>query len=134
MIDKVLEKCKMIHFMRDLTRGGLSGVLNELAVICQKGIIIDENSIPVDDPVRGACEMLGFDPLYLANEGKVLIVADSSESETILNILKSDPLGRNPAIIGEMTGQDAGRVIINTLTGGRRIVDMPSGVQLPRIC
>jgi hydrogenase expression/formation protein HypE len=134
MIDKVLEKCKMIHFMRDLTRGGLSGVLNELAAICQRGIIIDENSIPVDDPVRGACEMLGFDPLYLANEGKILIVADSSESETILNILKSDPLGRNPAIIGEINAQVGGKVIINTLTGGRRIVDMPSGVQLPRIC
>jgi hydrogenase expression/formation protein HypE len=134
MIYNVLEQSKTVHFMRDLTRGGLSGVLNELAEICRKGIIIDEDSIPVDDPVRGACEMLGFDPLYLANEGKILIVTDSSESETILNILKSDPLGRNPAIIGEITGQHEGRVIINTLTGGKRIVDMPSGVQLPRIC
>jgi len=134
MINKVLEKCKKIHFMRDLTRGGLSGVLNELAAICEKGIIIDENSIPVDGPVRGACEMLGFDPLYLANEGKILIVAASSESEEILSILKSDPLGRNSAIIGEISGQNEGRVILNTLTGGKRIVDMPSGVQLPRIC
>jgi hydrogenase expression/formation protein HypE len=134
MINKVLEKCSNVHFMRDITRGGLSGVLNELAGICDKGIVVDENSIPVDEAVRGACEMLGFDPLYLANEGKILIVASPSESEEILSILKSDPFGRNSAIIGEITREDTGRVVLNTVTGGKRIIDMPSGVQLPRIC
>jgi hydrogenase expression/formation protein HypE len=134
LINKVLEKCKKVNFMRDLTRGGLSGVLNELASICEKGISIDESSIPVDDPVRGACEMLGFDPLYLANEGKFLIVSASSESEEILSILKSDPLGKNSAIIGEIAVHEAGRVVLKTLTGGKRILDTPSGNQLPRIC
>lgn len=133
MIKNVLEKCNNVRFMRDITRGGLSGVLNELAGICDKGIVVDENSIPVDEAVSGACEMLGFDPLYLANEGKILIVASPSESEEILSILMSDPLGRNSAIIGEIIREGTG-VVLKTVTGGKCIIDMPSGVQLPRIC
>ncbi|HBE43749.1 MAG TPA: hydrogenase expression/formation protein HypE [Bacteroidales bacterium] len=134
LIESLCDKCSEILFMRDLTRGGLAGVLNELVQITGTGILIDENRIPVDDPVRGACEMLGFDPLYLANEGKILIVAGSGTESEVLKILRSDPLGSISEVIGEIIPDARKRVIMNSVTGGKRIVDMPSGVQLPRIC
>jgi hydrogenase expression/formation protein HypE len=134
MIEGVLNKCSGVYFMRDLTRGGLSGVLNELAEMTLKGISINEPDVPVDEPVRGVCEMLGFDPLYLANEGKVLIVAEAGSEKKILDILKHDPFGKASAVIGEITEERKKMVILKTSTGGSRILDMPSGVQLPRIC
>ena len=91
-------------------------------------MLIDEAFIPVDDPVRGACEMLGFDPLYLANEGKVLIVTGAGTESEVLGILRSDPLGRDSQIIGEIFPDRRKQVILNTFSGGKRIVDMPSGV------
>ena len=130
----ILRDCSQIHFMRDLTRGGLAAVLNELTGMIKSGIILDENSVPVDEPVRGVCEMLGFDPLYLANEGKLLIVAGSGEAIKVLDILRSDPLGKQAEIIGEITDDKRNLVVLNTSVGGRRILDMPSGIQLPRIC
>lgn len=134
LIEKILNSDVSVHFMRDLTRGGLTGILNELASITGKGISVNEESVPVDDPVRGACEMLGFDPLYLANEGKLLMVVGEGDAEKTLRILRSDPLGINSSIIGEVmtTGQQL--VVMKTITGGSRILDVPSGVQLPRIC
>jgi hydrogenase expression/formation protein HypE len=120
--------------MRDLTRGGLSGVLNELATLTGYGIEVNENSLPIDEPVRGACEVLGFDPLSLANEGKVLIVAGSGSEKEILGILRSDPLGRRSEVIGEIIKEKRNMVILNTLAGGKRVLDMPAGLQLPRIC
>jgi hydrogenase expression/formation protein HypE len=120
--------------MRDLTRGGLATVLNELSGMIRSGIAIDETSIPVDDPVRGLCEMLGFDPLYLANEGKMIIVAGAGETSKILDILRSDQLGTQAEIIGEVIHDKRNQVVLNTSVGGKRILDMPSGVQLPRIC
>jgi hydrogenase expression/formation protein HypE len=134
LIAGVLEKCGEVHFMRDLTRGGLAGVLNELAEMTGTGISFNEPSVPIDEPVRGVCEMLGFDPLYLANEGKVLIVAGKGSEKEILDILRHDPLGVDSAIIGEITAENRGMIILNTTAGGKRIIDMPSGVQLPRIC
>ena len=134
IIKCVLEHCEEIHFMRDLTRGGLAGVLNELAEMTGYSVVIDETSVPVDDPVRGACEMLGFDPLYLANEGKVLIVTDTECEKKVLEILRSDQLGKNSAVIGEIITDKQKLVNLNTFTGGTRILDMPSGSQLPRIC
>lgn len=134
MIAAVLNNCSKVCFMRDLTRGGLGGVLNELTEIIGKGIAINESAIPVDEPVRGVCEILGFDPIYLANEGKILIVCSRGAETKVLNLLMKDPLGKDSAIIGEVTGDKGGKVIINTASGGRRILDMPSGVQLPRIC
>jgi len=134
MIGEVLNNCNGVLFMRDLTRGGLGGVLNELSEIMGNGIVINESSIPVDEPVRGVCEILGFDPLYLANEGKVLIVSSKGMENQILDLLRQDPLGKDSAIIGEVTADKGGKVIIETASGGRRIIDMPSGVQLPRIC
>ncbi len=134
LIDNVLQSCSEIRFMRDLTRGGLAMVLNELAVMINSGIIINEASVPVDDPVKGLCEMLGFNPFYLANEGKVLMVVGAGEEAKVLGILRSDPLGRYSEIIGEIIPDKKALVILNTFVGGRRILDMPSGQQLPRIC
>jgi len=130
----IIDKCSDIHFMRDLTRGGLAGVLNELAGMTGRGITINESAVPVDEPVRGVCEMLGFDPLTLANEGKLLIVASARAEKEILRRLKSDPLGRDSTVIGEITESDKNMVILKTSAGGSRILDMPSGVLLPRIC
>jgi hydrogenase expression/formation protein HypE len=134
LISNVLQSCNGINFMRDLTRGGLATVLNELAGMTGYGITIDEASVPVEDPVKGLCEMLGFDPLYLANEGKVLIVAAAGEAAKVLNILRSDPSGKYSEIIGEIIPDKKKLVVLNTSVGGRRILDMLSGQQLPRIC
>ena len=134
LIHSVLQNCKKIHFMRDLTRGGLATVLNELAGMIRAGITIDEISVPVDDPVKGLCEMLGFDPLYLANEGKILIVAGAGEETKVLDILRSNPLGKYSEIIGEIVPDKKKLVVLNTSVGGKRIIDMLSGLQLPRIC
>jgi hydrogenase expression/formation protein HypE len=134
LISSFLEQCCEIRFIRDLTRGGLTAVLNELAQIIKSGILIHEDLIPVDEPVRGLCEILGFDPLYLANEGKILIVAGKTEYQKILDILRSNPLGENSSVIGEFISENTGSVILETSAGGRRILENPSGIQLPRIC
>jgi hydrogenase expression/formation protein HypE len=134
MIKKVLEQSSGVHFMRDLTRGGLAAVLNELAGMTLCGITIDEDMVPVEEPVRGLCEILGFDPLTLASEGRVIIAAAADEAQKILKIMRSDPAGRDSSIIGEITVEKPGRVIVNSSTGGRRFLDMPSGLLLPRIC
>ena len=131
---KVLQHCNEIRFMRDLTRGGLATILNEFTAMIRFGVIINENSIAVDDPVRGLCEMLGFDPLYLANEGKILIVAGAGEETKVLEILRSDPLGKGSEIIGEIVPDKRNLVILKTTIGGKRILDLLSGQQLPRIC
>jgi hydrogenase expression/formation protein HypE len=134
LIGKVMKISGKIHFMRDLTRGGLATVLNELAAMIGAGISINEEAVPVDDPVKGLCEMLGFDPLYLANEGKILIVTGAGDELKILDILRSDPLGKDSNIIGEIVEDRRSRVILNTVSGGKRILEIPSGIQLPRIC
>ncbi|MBN2632659.1 MAG: hydrogenase expression/formation protein HypE [Bacteroidales bacterium] len=134
IIDSVFRSGARVNFMRDLTRGGLAGVLNELAEITGKAIMIDEGSVPVDDPVRGACEMLGFDPLYLANEGKLLIVTPSNDTDAIIEVLRSFPYGSKAAVIGEVVPGNKHMVVARTVTGGKRIIDVPSGLQLPRIC
>jgi hydrogenase expression/formation protein HypE len=134
LIAKMLKASRGIHFMRDLTRGGLATVLNELASMTGTSMSINEQTIPVDEPVKGLCEMLGFDPLFLANEGKILIAVDAGDESKVLDILKSDPLGKDANIIGEIVDNKKSRVILNTIAGGKRILEMPSGLQLPRIC
>ncbi|MCU0461625.1 MAG: hydrogenase expression/formation protein HypE [Bacteroidales bacterium] len=131
---RIMEESKGILFMRDLTRGGLAAVLNELAGMIRMGIRIDEASVPVDEPVRGICEMLGFDPLYLANEGKLIVVTESSEAQKVLDIMRSVTSGKKAAIIGEVILDKKNLVTLDTSVGGKRILDMPSGTQLPRIC
>lgn len=134
LTESILTSCRHVHFMRDLTRGGLASVLNELAGMIGKGIVTDESSVPVDEPVRGLCEMLGFDPLYLANEGKVIVVTGKDEAQQVLEIMRSHPLGSDAAIIGEIADSGRPLVTLNTSIGGKRILDMLSGLQLPRIC
>jgi hydrogenase expression/formation protein HypE len=134
LIRELLDGCPGVHFMRDLTRGGLAAVLNELAEMTGKGIIVEEEAVPVDEPVKGICEILGFDPLSLANEGKVLIAIQKEEQENALRILRRNDLGKSSAVIGEIVDGNKGSVVLNTLTGGRRILEMPSGTLLPRIC
>lgn len=134
IIEIALQNPKEVHFMRDATRGGLGTVMAEL---CEKkpfGINLFEDKIPVKETVRGICELLGFDPLYVANEGKVVMVVSSAVAEAMVEKIKQHPLGMNAAIIGEITDQHKERTWLNTSIGGTRIVDMLAGEQLPRIC
>jgi hydrogenase expression/formation protein HypE len=134
LVRRVAEKPEAVHFMRDLTRGGLAAVLNELAAMRGCGIIIEEVSVPVQEPVRGLCEILGFDPLTLASEGRMLVVAAPGEAGAIVERMRKDPLGSEAAIIGRITSGREGRVILNGTSGGKRFIDVPSGQLLPRIC
>ena len=127
-------KAGCIKFMRDPTRGGLAAVLNEIAEDGSLEIKIDEDAIPVRDDVKGICSMLGLDPFYIANEGKVVIVAAKGDAENILRTLHNDPLGQNASIIGEVTGKGKYGVYLKTPYGGTRILDMPVDDPLPRIC
>ncbi|MDF1535070.1 MAG: hydrogenase expression/formation protein HypE [bacterium] len=123
-----------IHVLRDPTRGGLATVLSEIASHSSVGIAIQESAIPVRDTVRGACELLGYDPLYLANEGKLVVVAAEKAHEEALRIMQNHPYGSDAVLIGTVTGERPGKVVLNTLMGGTRLVDKLSGEMLPRIC
>ncbi len=133
LIAEVLEKAS-VKFMRDPTRGGVATVLNELADKIHFGIEIEESALPVNKGVMAMCEVLGFDPLHVANEGKVILVVGVEEGEMILEILKNNPLGTQSAIIGRVVEDHPGKVVLKNETGGRRIIDSLSGDQLPRIC
>jgi hydrogenase expression/formation protein HypE len=122
-----------VRFMRDPTRGGVGVTLNEMASSAGARFVLDEERLPVRESVRGVCEILGFDPLYLANEGKALLIVDASSAEEALAALREHPLGREAAIIGEVQ-EGAPGVRMRTLAGGVRAVDYPVGDQLPRIC
>jgi hydrogenase expression/formation protein HypE len=123
-----------IRVMRDPTRGGVATTLNELIAGSGLGINLYEDSIPVRGEVKGICEMLGMDPLYMANEGKVLIIADGGKADSVIKILNESPYGKDAAIIGSVTDSFPNKVFISTLAGGNRIIDMLTGDQLPRIC
>jgi hydrogenase expression/formation protein HypE len=134
MIREVLDQSPGVKFMRDPTRGGVATVLNELAGKISLGIEISEQALPLTKGVSAMCEILGFDPLHIANEGKVLIVADENEGEHILEILRKNNLGIQSAIIGRVTSDHPGKVVLKTETGGKRIIDSLTGDPLPRIC
>ncbi|AEG00174.1 hydrogenase expression/formation protein HypE [Methylomonas methanica] len=123
-----------IHCLRDPTRGGLATALNELAQQSGVGMVIDEARIPIKAQVKAACEILGLDPLYVANEGKLVCICSAAAAETLLAVMQQHPLGRDAAIIGEVIDDPHGFVQMTTAFGGRRIVDWPVGEQLPRIC
>lgn len=133
MISEILYKAE-VKFMRDPTRGGVASVLNELAAKINLGIEIEESKLPVKNSVKAMCELLGFDPLNVANEGKVIMVSDEKNSHVILESLKGDVYGRDAAIIGRIADTNRGRVVLKNLTGGHRYVESLSGDQLPRIC
>jgi len=124
---------KKVRIMRDPTRGGVGVTLNEIATAAKARFVLEEERLPVRESVRGVCEILGFDPLYLANEGKALLVVDASTAEDVLAVLREHPLGREAAIVGEVADGKPG-VRMRTLAGGLRAVDYPVGDQLPRIC
>ncbi len=134
LVKDMLSVSKKVHTLRDATRGGVAAVLNEIAQASNVGIFIYEDKLPIREEVRGACEMLGFDPLYVANEGKLLAFVSSGDAESVLESMKKNPSGRNSRIIGEVIRKSRGNVFLKTSIGGTRIVDMPSGEQLPRIC
>jgi hydrogenase expression/formation protein HypE len=123
-----------IHVLRDPTRGGVGTALNEIAEKSEIGIEIDEDQIPLKDEVAAACELLGFDPLYLANEGKLLAFVAADCVDAVLKAIQSDPCGKDAAVIGQVIEDHPGKVFLKTRIGGRRIVDMLAGEQLPRIC
>jgi hydrogenase expression/formation protein HypE len=126
--------CPDIHCLRDATRGGVATVLNEFAVASNVGIRLREAALPLNDAVRGACELLGLDPLYLANEGKLVAIVPGAYAHAAIAALRAHPAGRDAAIVGEVCAEPAGHVILSTGIGGDRMVDMLSGEQLPRIC
>jgi hydrogenase expression/formation protein HypE len=130
----MLEACPEIRCMRDPTRGGVSSALNELAAASGVGVKLDEAAIPIRPQVHAACELLGLDPLYVANEGKLLAVAPAQDAERLLSVMRRHRLARDAAIIGEVVDEHPGMVIIRSLIGGERVVTMLMGEQLPRIC
>ncbi|HEX4296021.1 MAG TPA: hydrogenase expression/formation protein HypE [Rhizomicrobium sp.] len=134
LIDDLLAAAPGTRFIRDATRGGIATVLNEVADASQVGIEIHEDRTPLRDEVRGFCEILGLDPLYLANEGKLVCAVPPDQADAALAAMKANLLGREAAVIGHATDGRPGRVVMHTVFGGRRIVDMLVGEQLPRIC
>jgi hydrogenase expression/formation protein HypE len=134
LVAAMLETSNKVHVLRDPTRGGVATALNEVAKQSGVGIRLEESSLPVRTEVSAACEMLGLDPLYVANEGKVLVLVAPEDAELVLNTMRQHPLGQKACIIGEAVSEHPGRVVLQTGIGGRRIVDMLSGEQLPRIC
>ncbi|MFM7470315.1 MAG: hydrogenase expression/formation protein HypE [Nodosilinea sp.] len=134
LVQAILAVCPQVRAMRDATRGGLATVLNEFALSADLGIVLEEACLPVRPQVRGLCELLGLDPLYLANEGKLVVVVPASQGEAVLAAMVAHPAGRDSQIIGTTTSQSAGLVVLKTTFGSDRIVDRLVGDQLPRIC
>jgi hydrogenase expression/formation protein HypE len=134
LVETILAANKNVHVLRDPTRGGITSALTEIAQAAKVGMLLNEDAIPISEEVKGACEILGLDPLYVANEGKLLAFTAASEADRVLAAMQSHPLGREAAIIGEVTDDHPGFVMMKTRVGGKRVVDMLSGEQLPRIC
>ncbi len=134
LVVDMLEVSKNIHVLRDPTRGGLSTSLNEIALSSKVDVEINEGDIPIQEGVRAACEILGYDPLYLANEGKLVAFIPSEIAPSILKKMRKNKYGKESKIIGRVIKESEGKVYLNTIIGGKRIVDMLIGEQLPRIC
>ncbi len=134
LTEAILAACPETRCMRDPTRGGLSSALNELAAASGVGVKLEETAIPLRTEVRGACEMLGLDPLYVANEGKLIAVVPSEDAGRVLEAMRSHPLGQNAAVVGTIVTDHPGIVVLRSRVGGERVVTLLSGEQLPRIC
>lgn len=134
LIARVLKFSRKIRFMRDPTRGGLAATLNEIAAQSGLGILIEEGSVPVKEAVKSLSELLGFDPFYIANEGKVVLVVAPEDAPKVGELIQEHELGKDSRVIGEIVPEPRGKVGLRTRAGGTRIVDMPVGEQLPRIC
>jgi len=134
MVKEMFAVSGNVHVLRDPTRGGVGTALNEIAEKSGIGIKIYEDKIPLKKEVAGACELLGFDPLYLANEGKLLAFVSAEDTAAVLTAIAANPYGRDATVIGEVVADHSGKVFMKTRIGGERIVDMLAGEQLPRIC
>jgi hydrogenase expression/formation protein HypE len=134
MVQRIFQVTPRVHVLRDPTRGGVGTTLNEIAEQSSVGITIHEGRLPVNPEVAGICELLGFDPLYLANEGKLLCFVPADLADDVLAAVRKDAYGQAACIIGEVVAEHSGRVVLKTRIGGERIVDMLAGEQLPRIC
>ena len=135
LVEEVLAAAgEKVHVLRDPTRGGVASTLNEIAAQAKVGIRLEEECIPVSEDVRGACEILGLDPLYVANEGKCLVIVAPEMADAALAALRSHPLGKDAARIGEVVADHSGKVVMRSRIGGLRVVDLLTGEQLPRIC
>jgi len=134
LVDTMLSVTKNIHVLRDPTRGGIASTLNEIASKAKAGVLINENKIKINNAVKAACELLGFDPLYIANEGKLICFVTPDDAEMLLIEMKKHPLGKNAEIIGEVIDDYKSKVILRTSIGTKRLVDLHSVEQLPRIC
>ncbi len=134
LVGRILDVCPQTHILRDPTRGGVATALNEIAAQSGVGIQIFENALPISKSVFAVSEILGIDPLYVANEGKCLVFVAEEDAEAVLHSMKAHPLGRNSAVIGRVIEQNAGKVVLKTGIGGTRILPVLTGEQLPRIC
>jgi hydrogenase expression/formation protein HypE len=134
LVDAMLVASTEIHSMRDPTRGGLSSALFEIANASKVGVVIHESKLPLKAEVRGACELLGFDPMYVANEGKLVAIVAPEAADAVLEAMRRHPLGKDAAIVGEVVGDHPGIVTSRSVIGGERIVALLAGEQLPRIC
>jgi hydrogenase expression/formation protein HypE len=132
----LLEACRQgeVRCLRDPTRGGVATVLNEIASACEAAVVLDEDAVPVRPAVRGACELLGIDPLYVACEGRMIAVVDPGAAPAALDALRAHPLGADAAVVGRIAQDPPGLVLLRTAFGGTRIVDVLVGDPLPRIC
>lgn len=134
LVQKMLTACPSIHCLRDITRGGLASVLNEITAASSVGMEIKESAIPVAEQVASVCALLGLDPLYVACEGRLVVIVPENDAESLLETMRKDPLGENAQIIGKISEAYPERVILCSRIGGRRILDKLTGEQLPRIC
>jgi hydrogenase expression/formation protein HypE len=134
LIEAMMDASSNIHVLRDPTRGGLATTLNEIATQSNMGIVLDERTLPVHPEVAAACEMLGFDPLYVANEGKLVAMVPRDDAESVLRAMRATHYGEGAVIIGEVAAEPRGRVLLKTAFGSTRVVDLLAGEMLPRIC
>ena len=134
LVERMLDTTDQIHVMRDATRGGVATVLNEIARQSGVGIELEEENIPITEAVKGACELLGFDPLYVANEGVLVACLAHDKARDVVQVMRESPYGKRSAIIGSVVSEPKGKVVLHTQIGSHRIVDRLSGEQLPRIC
>jgi len=134
LVQSMLAVCPDLHCMRDATRGGLATVLNEFAESSGCALWLDENALPIREEIRGVCEILGLDPLYLANEGKLVVVVPKDSADPVLQAMREHPLGKESQVIGTVRDKPEKTVVLKTFFGGERVVDMLTGEQLPRIC
>jgi hydrogenase expression/formation protein HypE len=134
IVSDLIERGIELHCLRDLTRGGLASVLSELATTAKVGMMVEEPGIPVNESVRGACELLGLDPLYVANEGRFVAIVPARQAEAALAVMRQHEAASRAADIGMVTDRDASMVVLRTVVGTHRVLDLLSGEQLPRIC